>query len=189
MTINIKPNETLSSARVRLERPPLSFEFAKQLYALVDKNREHLQPWLNWAMRDITGKPEDSFFFLAGANEDWDNENKFEYVMFEQATHKLIGALGIMKRGGSQSRQFELGYWLDVDAWGNGYVSEAVKMAEEELFSQGAKRLVIRTDVQNEQSTNVAKRLGYELEGVHRADDYSKYSKEFRDTNWFAKVR
>ncbi len=65
---------------------------------------------------------------------------------------------------------------------------EAVKLLEDDLFAQKAPRLVIKNDTENTGSINVAKRLGYHLDGVLRADFYSEYLQSYRDVNIWSKL-
>jgi RimJ/RimL family protein N-acetyltransferase len=88
-----------------------------------------------------------------------------------------------------KDKKAELGYWLANNYRGNGYMMEAVRLLEQELFKNGFNKIIIRNDVLNKGSVNVAKNLGYELEGVLKQDNWLPYENRFRDTNCFAKFK
>ncbi len=184
----MNPQEILKGRRIYLERARATFTEANERYALIDKNRDYISPWLDWAMISITKAPEDCYTFLAKANKRWDDEEVYEYTIKEASSQKIIGGLGVMKRGRSIDKHFEIGYWLGKDFCSKGYMQEAVKLIEKEFFALGTKRLVIRNEVNNEKSRNVGTSLGYEFEGLQKSARYSTYLEKFVDINVFAKI-
>jgi RimJ/RimL family protein N-acetyltransferase len=67
--------------------------------------------------------------------------------------------------------EFEIGYFVDVDHEGMGYVTEAVKATLEILFTQlGAHRVRLECDATNLRSIRVAERCQMTLEGYLRAN-------------------
>lgn len=68
-------------------------------------------------------------------------------------------------------------------------MQEAVSLLEKEFFEQGINRIVIKTDILNVKSANVAQRCGYILEGVLRQESFSKNEQRYRDINVFSKLR
>jgi len=76
----------------------------------------------------------------------------------------IIGVMDIFLR--DENTDFELGYWLARDHWGQGYTSEAAKavMTEAEA-SLGAKRFVAGVFADNPASMRVLEKLGFETTG------------------------
>ena len=66
---------------------------------------------------------------------------------------------------------------------------EYVFKGEKELFKAGINKIIIHNDVRNIGSVNVAKNLGYELEGVLKQERWTPYENRFRDINCFAKFK
>ncbi len=63
----------------------------------------------------------------------------------------------------------EIGYWLGANVTGRGLMSKAIKAMLEFVFEElKINRLVLHTDVRNQASRAVAKRLGFKLEGIER---------------------
>ena len=84
---------------------------------------------------------------------------------------------------------FEIGYWQDDSAVGNGYISEAVLELERYAFEDlGARRIAITADASNAKSRAVAERCGYDFEGELRHDRVST-SGELSNTVVYAKIR
>ena len=97
----------------------------------------------------------------------------------------MISALNINEN----AKSMEIGYWISSRFCGKGYMQEAVSLLEKEFFEQGINRIVIKTDILNVKSANVAQRCGYILEGVLRQESFSKNEQRYRDINVFSKLR
>lgn len=176
--------ETLTGKRITLRRPVPDTRTAQTVFSAMDKSRKAFSPWLDW-VKD-TKSSEDTFHFLEAVDQDWNNGTSFVYAIYRQETFVgLISAINVSLK----NRRAEIGYWLDVDFSGQGFMSEAVLLLETELFSNGFNRIVIHTDVLNTKSANVARRCGYVHEGVLRQERYSERQGRFRDTNVFSKLK
>ena len=81
----------------------------------------------------------------------------------------------------------ELGYWILGDFEGHGYMSEAVKVLESELFKMGFNRVQIRCNDLNKRSANVPQACGYIYEGTIRQDAIELG--KFRNTMVFGKLK
>ncbi|WP_135303003.1 GNAT family N-acetyltransferase [Haloarcula amylovorans] len=65
----------------------------------------------------------------------------------------------------------ELSYWLDPDAWGEGYATEAAERLVGYGFDQRAvRKWNARVVGSNDRSIAVLERLGFVREGAHRAE-------------------
>ena len=184
-----EPKEKLASKRIYLQKPEVSFDFALKMYAVIEVNRDHIMPWLDWARPEINSRAEDSFVFALQADKAWKQGERFEYAIYDIQTNDYLGGVGVVKRGKDEVCCFEFGYWLKKEACGKGYMQEALRLIEDEFFGLGVKRFTIRADVENEASNKVAQNLGYEFEGTLRQSHYSMCLHQFRDLNIYSKVK
>lgn len=175
--------------RIYLEKPEISFEYAKKMFAVVDINREHILPWLEWATNERTKSPEDEFAFALNAENSWNEGVCFEFAIYDSNTKDYLGGISLIKRDKTHNKCFEIGYWLRKDYCKKGYMQEAVRMLEKTAFDLGVERIVIRNDVENIASKNVAVKCGYTFEGISRHGQYNSILQEFRDINVFSKLR
>lgn len=89
---------------------------------------------------------------------------RYGYMIFKKSV--LIGYAGIKIRPGEHVA--ELSYYLDKHHVGNGYITRVTKTLEDIFFNQGGHRCEIFCNEMNKNSRNVAKRLGYQLDGIMR---------------------
>lgn len=182
--------DRLEGERLYLEAYHPSFELANEFYAVVEQNREHLLPWLDWAMPEVTGCPEDSFMYFKSTEKKWLDGDSFEYLIRHKSDHRIMGGIGVMGKDKTHT-VYEIGYWLARDFCKKGahYMDEAVQLCEKELFMRQAERIIIRNDTENIPSKRVAERCGYTFEGIARKGRYSSYYRCCRDMNVFAKTK
>jgi RimJ/RimL family protein N-acetyltransferase len=63
----------------------------------------------------------------------------------------------------------EIGYWLHVDAGGNGYATTAARaLTEAGMSTRGIDRMIIVCDEANLRSSAIPQRLGYTLDRVEQ---------------------
>lgn len=175
--------ELLIGKRIKLCRPIYNSEMVTTIFSVVDKCKETFTPWLGWSA-DYSNK--DAADFLKVVDEDWNNNTQFVYAIYLENT--FIGVISILNVAW-QHKRAEIGYWLDTDYTGNGYMTEAVRLIEKELFDNDFNRIVIHTDVLNLKSAKIPQTLGYKLEGILRQDIYSESNQRFRDRNVFSKLK
>lgn len=179
--------ETIETERIILKQPVPSFKLAKEIFAAIEESRENLEPWLPWCKN--TTKAEDSYGFL----KDWCEKNRsdktgFAYLIHEKSTGKYLGCIDFMNVSETH-KNGEIGYWIRKSAEGKGYMSEALKVFEKELFEKGVNRIYIGNDTRNTRSINVVKRAGYHLDGVLRQNRWDDYSQSFVDSNVWSKLK
>jgi len=56
--------------------------------------------------------------------ENWKNKKSASFAITIQETEQIIGAISLMN---IKEKKGELGYWIGVDYWNNGYCSEACR--------------------------------------------------------------
>ena len=99
----------------------------------------------------------------------------------------LVGACGIRI---DQHRPWvgEIGYFVDIAYQGQGIATEAVKQLEKIVFNElKLKRIAILMDTRNLASEQVARKCGYEKEGV--AKKIHRIEEEYYDCFVYAKTR
>ena len=66
----------------------------------------------------------DAIFWLNLAHQGWQDQSKYIFGIRLQATQELVGGIGLHVE--SSYDRAELGYWIGVPFWGQGYMSEAI---------------------------------------------------------------
>ena len=88
-----------------------------------------------------------------------------------------------------KSQSCQMGYWLSSSHTRNGYMTEAVRILEKEVFEKlKLNRIQIRCDERNDASVRVAKKCGYIYEGRLRERSFSSYFKDLRNVLVFSKL-
>lgn len=174
----------LKGPRITLMHLEPTLDNAKLMYEVLVQNRNFLLPWMQWL--NDTKSAKDTHNFLIQSDKKWDNNYAYEYAIV--LNNVIIGSCGAVEVD-IKNKKVALGFWLANDYRGNGYVMESVRLLEQELFRNGFNKIIIHNDVLNKNSVNLAKKLGYELEGVLKQDRWLVYESRFRDTNCFAKFK
>jgi ribosomal-protein-serine acetyltransferase len=158
---------------------------APGLFKAVLESREHLRPWLPWAVQ--YQRIEQSYEWIHHQQASWLLRSVLACAVIEKAGGRLLGGLGIHPHDW-QIGIFEIGYWLRSSATGHGYMTEAVRLATDYIFEHWqARRVVIRCDERNERSSAIPRRLGYVLEGCLRNDSLAPDGR-LRNTLVFAMI-
>ena len=153
------PHETLRGGRIELRKHALGV--AKEMFRLVDADRVRLGRFLPWVvgMHSVADEEEYVRFSHVG----WEDYKQFDYGIF--VGERYVGNCGAHTIAWEHDRA-EIGYWIAGEFEGKGYMSEAVKLLEEELFRMGFHRVEIHCDPENQRSAAVPKRCGYTLEAT-----------------------
>ncbi len=139
---------------------------ADALHEAIDESRDHVRPWLPFADQHQSVDETRDWIIRMAAH--WLLRESFECSLWEATTGRYLGGLGLHPRDWELG-YFEIGYWLRASAQGHGYVSEAVRLVGDYVFtSLGARRLEIRCDARNRRSAGVAERMGFAHEATLR---------------------
>lgn len=132
------------------------------LLATQAHNRDHLLPWMLWA-RELPPVDELLARIVEWQRLCWLGRDVVYGVFSPEG--KVIGGTGFHDRVGEGAR--EIGYWVDRDHGGQGYVTDwcaaLVRVAFEVLELD---RLEIHCDPENVRSAAVAQRLGFRHEAT-----------------------
>ncbi|MGC5325347.1 GNAT family N-acetyltransferase [Brevibacillus sp. SYSU BS000544] len=169
-----------------LLRKPLPGD-GKEVNQAIRESWEDLQQWMPWAQQlPSECETEEN---IRHAYLQFLDRSDLRFHGYDKQTGEMVLCTGF-HRIDWKIRKFEIGYWIRKKYMGQGLVTEAVRALENLLIKElVANRIEIRCDAGNDRSANVAKRLGYTLEGTLRLNALDASSEKMRDTLVFAKVR
>jgi ribosomal-protein-serine acetyltransferase len=168
--------ELPGGARLRL----LEERDAAEMYALVDRNRAHLGPWLPWV--PVTRSPDDSLAFIRLTRRQLADNDGFQTAI--EVDGAIAGVVGL-HRVDWDNRATSIGYWLAADHQGRGTMTEAVGALVDHAFGAwGLHRVVIEAATGNVRSRAVPQRLGFREEGVRRGAE--RHGDEYLDLVTYA---
>jgi RimJ/RimL family protein N-acetyltransferase len=157
------------------------------LKAAIDANLEHLQRWMDWAVRepspvDVIEDRIANFVASFAMGRDWGYGIR---LVSDPGT--IIGGCGMHARIGINA--LEIGYWLDSRQTGRGYATEAAAALVKAAFSlPGIEHVEIRCAPDNVASAAIPLRLGFVY--VTTLEKNAKTPRgEPRDTMVFALTR
>jgi ribosomal-protein-serine acetyltransferase len=138
---------------------------AEEMYALTDRNRAHLEPWMPWV--PATRAPHDTLEFIRMARRQVDADEGMQLGLVDE--HGAIAGTIGFHRFDWQNRATTIGYWLSADRQGRGLMTAAVRALLDYAFGErGLHRVEISAAVGNARSRAIPARLGFREEGVRR---------------------
>src|SRR4051812_28051554 len=96
---------------------------AEELFALTDRNRAHLEPWMPWIASTLA--PDDTLQFIRAARRQLADDDGMQLAILDPAG-RIAGVVGF-HRMDWQNRATSIGYWLGADSQGRGVMTEAVR--------------------------------------------------------------
>ncbi len=107
------------------------------------------------------------------------------YVILRRADDELVGCVGIHPRHGFRA---EIGYWVGVPYWGQGYMTEAVRRLIRSGFEDmQLQRIEANHFLHNPASGRVMQKAGMTFEGIMR-QHLLKWGR-FVDLAWYSILR
>ena len=135
---------------------------AEAIFALVEKNREYLRPWLPWV--DRTRSAEDVREFISRVQTQIDSGRGPNTGIWVDGA--LVGNVGSHPIDWP-NRSSSIGYWVDASQQGKGLITRCCATLLDYLFSEaGLHRVEIRCGTGNTRSCAIPERLGFRREGV-----------------------
>ena len=157
----IPPVPTLEGARVRLR--PLRASDADALFALHSDARVMRY----WSFPAWTER-EQAVARIAQLERDNAQSEFYTWATTIDGTDRLAGTVSLFTLNRAH-RRAEIGYALASSAWGNGYATEALRLAIAFAFdSIGLARLEADIDPRNDASCRLVERVGFSREGLLR---------------------
>ncbi|EJQ45969.1 hypothetical protein IEE_02091 [Bacillus cereus BAG5X1-1] len=167
-------------------RAPLQAGDGNVVYQAIKDSINELKQWL--LLFQSIPTVEETEIILRNAHIDFLKRESFRYLIYHKDTNDFIGTASLHGINWKISK-CEIGYWINTQFSGKGYMTEAVS----ELTNLGFqllkfRRIEIRCESNNTKSRTIPEKLGFELEGILRNEDLSADSKQLTDTCIYAKV-
>ncbi|KXY31546.1 acetyltransferase [Bacillus cereus] len=167
-------------------RAPLQAGDGNVVHQAIKDSINELKQWL--LLFQSIPTVEETEILLRNAHIDFLKRESFRYLIYHKDTNDFIGTASLHGINWKISK-CEIGYWINTQFSGNGYMTEAVS----ELTNLGFqllkfRRIEIRCESTNTKSRAIPEKLGFELEGILRNEDLSADGKELTDTCIYAKV-
>jgi RimJ/RimL family protein N-acetyltransferase len=141
-------------------------EDATKLQEAVAVNKEHLLPFMPWAVHEP--QPfESKLELIRKFRASFDRGEDYVYGIFDQGETSVLGGSGLHTRIGEEG--LEIGYWIHKDFIGQGLATElsaALTKVAFELYL--VQRMEIHCAVENLASAAVPRKLGYVHEATRR---------------------
>ncbi|SHK74278.1 GNAT family N-acetyltransferase [Fibrobacter sp. UWB12] len=165
---------------------PLGEADVQPLFELIDESREFLSEHLPWPAEECR-TPED----VSAKIDAWDMQAQmangacwgiFEKIPEGAGSNDSRGKIaGCIMLGWVQwkNRSATVSYWLGQKFCGRGLATETLILASSEAFAMGLNRLELTSSVRNPKSAAVARRAGFQEEGLCR--EYERIHGHFED--------
>jgi ribosomal-protein-serine acetyltransferase len=135
---------------------------AAAVFAVVDRNREHLRQWLPWV--DRTHSAEDIRQFILRVQAQFEADQGPNAGVWVAGA--LAGNVGCHPIDWS-NRNCSLGYWIDAAQQGKGVITSCCATMLDYLFNElRLHRVEIRCGTGNTRSCAIPERLGFTREGL-----------------------
>lgn len=134
----------------------LELKDAEHHFAVVSKNKDYLQEFLDWS--EATKTIDDSRDFIERSIQKRASGETYGYGIFVE--NEFVGHISVMHV--KEGERPEIGYWVGQEYSGRGVTTRAVMALTKFTFEVlGLEAIVIRADVNNRGSNKVAEKAGY----------------------------
>lgn len=160
-----------------------SIEDAKDIYTVIDGDREHLKEWLAWV--DSVTSYENTEANIKQRIGDFNTKKAASFFIYYGG--QWVGSVGFISLD-NVNYNGEIGYWLSSKFGGKGLMTECVKACITYGFEQlDLHRIIIKCNNGNIKSAAIPQRLGFVLEGTLREDRFRQ--NEYSDTLIFGLLK
>lgn len=175
------PPETFVTTRVVLRRPTL--EDAETLFERWATDPA-VTKYLVWRPHESV---DEAYAHVERCQTSWEDGSAYVWFLEGRNDGRLLGSVAA-RRG---AHGLNLGYLLATDAWGRGYMVEALQPVVDWWLSQpDVFRVWATCDVDNKASARVLEKAGFQLEGtLRRWERHPNVSARPRDSLCYSKVR
>jgi ribosomal-protein-serine acetyltransferase len=137
---------------------------AKEIFVLVEENRDYLREWLSWV--DHTNTEGDIGTFIHRTLAEFAAGDSITAgIWFRDEFAGVIGTHNLNRI----TQRIEIGYWLAKPLQGHGIITDCCRALITHLFEhRQLNRVEIHCAVPNAKSAAIARRLGFQLEGTLR---------------------
>lgn len=152
---------------------------AKELHKLIDSDRDHLRPFLDFVDASVDYTSQESYFKMKLEGIAKQTDALFLIAINDQ----LIGCTDFHGID-LTSKQAEIGYWIHSTYKNQGIISKVVKkLCDYAFINLNLNRLTIVADVENISSNKVALKSGFTFVGTQK-EERVMYD-EYRDMNYY----
>ena len=157
---------TIGVQKVRLQ--PWDVVDCEKLHDMVQRNRVALarfMPWIHYPMNF-----EELVHWIARARADYFSGTSFLWAIINDETAEIIGNISLRFVGQYRNpNAMEIGYWMDQEHSGKGFMTLACKMVIVlGFFSFALDRIQISCNKENLASRRVIEKCGFRFEGEIR---------------------
>jgi RimJ/RimL family protein N-acetyltransferase len=180
----LKLPHRLETARLDLRWPQVGD--GPEFNAALLESLAELRLWFSWAMEMQT--VEESEDFMQYAADGFAAGEELTWLLFLRQKPTLIGLISFHIIDWSVPKMM-MSYWLRTPYARQGYMTEAAQKLVDFTFETfNLCRLEIWCDSRNERSAALARRLGFDHEGILRCDNRDHLTNALIDQMIFAKV-
>jgi ribosomal-protein-serine acetyltransferase len=161
-------NQVALEVNSQTELSLIESRHSDQLFSLIDSNREHLRPWHPWV--DTLGSASHVEKSISNWQQQYSSGRACYYGIWHRG--QLCGMVNYVSVDWS-NQWAALSYWLDAGHQGKGIMTASCSTLISQAFDTWKfNRISIECAAQNTRSRAVAKRLGFELEGIIRGVEW-----------------
>ena len=171
-------SDYINGERVHLRRSLPSH--ASAIWQYVKDNQDFFMKWQNSCWKN----EKEIFDYFTKLNSDKDSKD-FYYSIF--LGDRIIGTVNCWDIS-MWRMACQLGYEINPEYAGHGYMTEAIKLLVTELISAGFVRIKIECATENIASIRLTEKAGFVCEGIMKKDVFMKSINRFCDTAVFAIV-
>jgi RimJ/RimL family protein N-acetyltransferase len=154
--MSFRPDAMLTTDRLRLRPPRLGD--AREIFDGYAQDPE-VTRYTSWTPHESI---EATRQFLRESMNAWKADTRFDWIVYERATKKIVGGAGARVIG----HTVEIGYVLARSAWGRGYATEAAQaIIDHALADPEVWRVQAHCSVDNPASVRVMEKCGMRREG------------------------
>jgi len=148
----------------RLMIRPLVLSDAKDYHKAELRSVNAMAPYWSWVNKNKTLRDIKDFLQDVENVHQQENPSSMYLGMFDKNDNRFLGCLWYAGINWFVPR-FEIAYWQDVKACGNGYMTEAVNaLTQVSIKFYDAKRVEIKTFINNPKSYKIPERLNFNKE-------------------------
>lgn len=176
--------EQFETDRLVIRAPKL--DDTMDVWCAVSRSAKDLRRFTTWAQQELTIETTEEHVRRSVA--EFIGRKSLYFHLFLKETGEFVGCVGLSAIDW-KIRKFTLDYWLDTTFEGHGYMTEAVSGLTDFAFEHlQAERVEFHCDEKNSKGRAVAKRSGFELEGILRKNAPSANGQELRNTCLYARI-
>ncbi|MEM9951349.1 MAG: GNAT family protein [Chloroflexota bacterium] len=134
----------------------------ERFYSLIDRNRDFIGQWMEWA--ENYKSVDDAYQYILWVREQFAQSEQIATQIYYKG--EMVGSVALTIHD-SVSGFAEVGYWLDEAYTGNGIITRSAHAMTNYAFNiLKLHKVIIRAISDNTPSIAVAKRLGYQFQGL-----------------------